>query len=409
MNAIDVLVVESVPLLRDSIRDCLARTGDIRVIKTDARGFETDIAPVPDVVVADLATIGRGTSALAIAARIRTLWPNTAILALVSNCEDAEMVNLVEAGVVGLLRQTVQGPQLAQAVRTVYAGELVVDPAIGHDFVTIGRLRGAGSPRRLRASDDLTDREKQVLRLAAGSMRNREVALRLGISERTVRTHLESVFSKFRARSRTEAVLIGLQRGWLTLCDLDLAPKACSEEPDVRGSGSPGKPNAQAFGIDEQMAAGEGSPASRTESEGTPFDTMSRHLLNDLDEGCLLVQGERYVFVNSRMADTLGYSQQELVGKSVVSIVPQGLRQAILRLHRMRLAGLSVPSRYDLRCVGKSGETIPATLSVRVTTYLGSKAVVGVFSRSGAKSMSEASILRWLDRLPGPMTPSLSV
>ncbi len=112
-----------------------------------------------------------------------------------------------------------QASELIKAVRAVYAGESVLHPTIARKV--INRF---AQPADKRAGEDmfeqLTEREMEVLRLAAKGMTNREIANELVISVRTVQVHLSNVFGKMGVGSRTEAVLFALKKGWLALEDV---------------------------------------------------------------------------------------------------------------------------------------------------------------------------------------------
>jgi DNA-binding NarL/FixJ family response regulator len=108
--------------------------------------------------------------------------------------------------------------EVIKAIRAVHAGESVLHPAVARRvidrFVLPADRRSASD-----ASDELTEREMEVLKLAAKGMSNRQIAAELVISVRTVQSHLNSVFNKIGVGSRTEAVIHALRKGWITLED----------------------------------------------------------------------------------------------------------------------------------------------------------------------------------------------
>jgi DNA-binding NarL/FixJ family response regulator len=108
--------------------------------------------------------------------------------------------------------------EVIKAIRAVHAGESVLHPAIARRVIDRFVLPAERRPEP-DALDDLTQREMDVLRLAAKGMSNREIAQALVISVRTVQTHLNNIFNKVGVGSRTEAVIHALRKGWITLED----------------------------------------------------------------------------------------------------------------------------------------------------------------------------------------------
>ena len=129
------------------------------------------------------------------------------------------MFAILEAGAAGYLLKNARGRELVDAVRRVHQGESVLHPAIAAKVVD----RVSKKRSRQREKPDwemLTDRELEVLRLAAQGMSNREIAQDLFLSPRTVQSHMAHIFQKMRVGSRTEAVMFGLRRGWIALEDI---------------------------------------------------------------------------------------------------------------------------------------------------------------------------------------------
>jgi DNA-binding NarL/FixJ family response regulator len=155
--------------------------------------------------------------------RIKASHPNTAVLILTAYDDDQYVFALLEAGAAGYLLKDVPSAELVRAARAVYAGEPVLHPAIARKVLA----RFAGPPGQTQAAHIghggeafLTDREQEVLRLAACGLSNAEISARLYLSIRTVQVHLTHIFSKLGVGSRTEAVIVGLKSGLLKLEDL---------------------------------------------------------------------------------------------------------------------------------------------------------------------------------------------
>lgn len=146
------------------------------------------------------------------------------VIALTVHDDDQYVFALLEAGAAGYLLKDVDGGELVHAIEAVHAGESVLHPAIaGKVLARIAReARDPVPPPDM--ARRLTDREHEVLELAAQGLPNKRIATTLGLSVRTVEAHLSSVFTKLEVGSRTEAVVHGLRHGWFELDDLRAPP-----------------------------------------------------------------------------------------------------------------------------------------------------------------------------------------
>ncbi|GAF72833.1 unnamed protein product, partial [marine sediment metagenome] len=144
--------------------------------------------------------------------------PATAVLILSAYDNDQYVFALLEAGAAGYLLKDVRARDLIEAIRAVNAGESVLHPVIARKVVN-RFARRPGETSEESALDRLTQRELEVLRLAAKGMSNKNIAQELVLSVRTVQSHLQNVFGKMHVGSRTEAVVQALRKGWLTLED----------------------------------------------------------------------------------------------------------------------------------------------------------------------------------------------
>ncbi len=220
-DAIRVVLAEDHALVRQGTRRILEDSGRIAVVAEAADGEEA-IAAVercdPDVAIIDIGM--PGINGIEATGRIKTAHPHVGVLALTVHDDDQYVFALLDAGAAGYLLKDVEGSQLVEAVEAVHAGESVLHPAITQKVLARLVDRGGGPPRQL-AELPLTDRENETLKLAATGMPNKDIAATLGVSVRTVETHLSRVFHKLKVGSRTEAVLHGLRRGWFDLEDLE--------------------------------------------------------------------------------------------------------------------------------------------------------------------------------------------
>ena len=211
MAKIRVLIADDHAILREGVRALLALTDDIEVVGEARDGREAvDLAGKldPDVVLMDIAMPGLG--GLEAALEMKRQGARARVLVL-SQYEDREYVRrLLKAGVAGYVLKKSAGSELANAVRAAHRGGLVLDPEVARAAMEEGGPAGPGGADPYEA---LTDREKQVLKLVAEGLANKEVAEALGISVKTAMTHREHVMEKLGLHNRTELVRFALKKG----------------------------------------------------------------------------------------------------------------------------------------------------------------------------------------------------
>jgi len=219
MDKIRILLADDHALVREGTRELLEREEDLEVVAEAGDGEETvrlAKSQRPDVAIVDIAM--PKLSGIEATKQIKALCPATAVLILTAYDDDQYIYALLEAGAAGYLLKNVRRRDLIEAVRAVNAGESVLHPVIARKV--LDRLASpSGKPSEDGTLEPLTERELEVLKLAAKGMSNRDIARHLNLSIRTVQAHLSTVFSKMQVGSRTEAVVQALQRGWLTLED----------------------------------------------------------------------------------------------------------------------------------------------------------------------------------------------
>ncbi len=213
-DTIRILIVDDHPVVREGIAAMLAREPDLEVVGEAHDGLDAiDKARSlkPDVILMDL-QMPRLDGAEAIR-RIRATEPDMKFIVLTTFDSDDFIFKGIEAGARGYLLKDAPRDDLFRAVRAVHRGESLIQPAVATKLLN----RFAELSRRGPAEDTLSAREIEVLQLMSRGSPNKEIAVRLFISESTVKTHVTNIFQKLGANDRTEAVTLALQRGLIQL------------------------------------------------------------------------------------------------------------------------------------------------------------------------------------------------
>lgn len=219
-DVIEVLLADDHAVVRQGTRELLEREDGIDVVAEASDGKEAvqkAIKERPDVVVMDFAM--PKLNGIEATRQIKAVAPGVAILVLTAYDSDQYIFAFLEAGAAGYLLKDVQVDELVDAIRAVHAGESILHPAIARKVINRFAKPEESAYTVHPSVDQLTERELEVLRLAAKGMSNREIAQALTISVRTVQTHLTNVFNKMGVGSRTEAVVFALRKGLITLED----------------------------------------------------------------------------------------------------------------------------------------------------------------------------------------------
>jgi len=205
---IRVLLADDHAVVRQGIRQFLEASGEIEVVAEAGDGEEglrlTRLL-LPDVAVLDIQMPVRSGIDTARAIRAERLPVGVLIL---TAFDDEPYVNAVlQAGANGYVLKTADAEDIVDAVRSVNDGKSVLDPGIAHQLM---RRFSSEPPMIVEA---LTERELEVLRLAAHGYTNKAIGVQLGISDRTVQGHLAKIYGKLHAASRTEAVMRAVTQG----------------------------------------------------------------------------------------------------------------------------------------------------------------------------------------------------
>ncbi|MFC9706948.1 response regulator [Paenibacillus sp. NPDC056933] len=242
---ITILLADDHAMVRRGLHVFLSTQSDMEVVGEASNGLEAlEQAEElhPDVVLMDLHM--PVLDGIETARRIRTLLPGIRIIVLTSFSDQDHVVPAVRAGVKGYLLKDIEPENLAVAIRNVHAGQVELHPAAAGQLMHVmasselsvndghlranahtdtppqnkeqhGQVNESCSIDRSGGPDMLTRREREVLGLIAQGLSNKEIAVQLVITEKTVKTHVSHLLDKLGLADRTQAALHAVRNGWV--------------------------------------------------------------------------------------------------------------------------------------------------------------------------------------------------
>lgn len=209
---IRVLLADDHHIVRAGVRQLIESAADLQVIAEAGDGEEAQELiqkHKPDVAVLDIQM--PKASGIEVTRWVRSQLPEVGVLILTAYDDDPYVMAVLQAGANGYVLKNGQADELIQAVRDVYEGKSALDPNITRKLMT-HIFKG---PEK-KIVEPLTERELEVLRLAAKGFTNKAIGVQLAISDRTVQGHLAHIFAKLQANSRTEAVMCAVSLGLIS-------------------------------------------------------------------------------------------------------------------------------------------------------------------------------------------------
>jgi NarL family two-component system response regulator LiaR len=216
-----VMLADDHPLLRQALRHVLETQPDIEVIAEASDGEEAvrfAAELVPDVVIMDISM--PKLNGLEATKQIKARYPAIGVLVLTVHSDNEHIISILQAGAGGYLTKSVYGDEVVHAVRALVCGETVLARSVSQEIFKYA-FRYSIKPTKLNIDDQLSARELEVLNVAAKGISNKDIALKLGLSVRTVKAYLAEIFLKLNVASRTEAVIVSLRRGLISIDDLE--------------------------------------------------------------------------------------------------------------------------------------------------------------------------------------------
>lgn len=213
-EVIRILIADDHAIVREGLRALIQTEPHLQLVGEASDGVQAVLKArslKPDVILLDLMMPRQdGIGAIT---DIKADNPNARILVLTSFAEDDKVFGAIKAGAVGYLLKDSSPDELLRAIHDVHAGESSLHPTIARKLI-----RELNRPSALPPTEEpLTEREVEVLRLVAQGLSNDEIADKLVISERTVRTHVSNILDKLHLANRTQAALYALREGLASL------------------------------------------------------------------------------------------------------------------------------------------------------------------------------------------------
>ena len=214
-HRIRVVIADDHRLFREGVRMILREEKDIEIVGEAVNGLQTinvvnDLKP--DVVLLDIKMPEM--DGIQVIPPIRQKSPNTKALMLTAAMDEAKIFKSLKAGAKGYLSKDASVCDLTKAIKAVHQGELWIERKLMSRFFdheAIADSQGANS--RGKTKEGLTPREQEVLGLLTTGCTNKEIAQDLFISEKTVKTHLNSIFRKLKVTRRLQAILYAISKG----------------------------------------------------------------------------------------------------------------------------------------------------------------------------------------------------
>jgi DNA-binding NarL/FixJ family response regulator len=216
MTPIQLLIADDHLLFREGVKALLATADDIEIVgeaSTGIEAVEAGLALGPDIVLMDINM--PDLNGIQATLQILASQPQTGIIMLTMQEDDASVFAAMRAGARGYLLKGASPTEMLSVIRAVAEGQALFGPAIAarlmNYFQELERMPAASQPET--PFPELTERELEVLRLIAQGYNNQEIAQKLVISPKTVRNHITSIFSKLQVADRAQAIVLARQAG----------------------------------------------------------------------------------------------------------------------------------------------------------------------------------------------------
>jgi len=218
-DLIRVVIADDHALFRRGLEMVLATEPDIEVVAEANNGkqaYEAAVEHMPDLVLMDVRMPAHG--GIDAAKRIKDAVPHIKILMLTISDEEEDLYDAIKAGASGYLLKEISIEEVADAIRSVRAGQSLISPSMASKLLTeFAAMARKDEEKQQMPAPRLTDREMEVLTLVAQGLNNRDIAKALFISENTVKNHVRNILEKLHLHSRMEAVVYAVREKLLEI------------------------------------------------------------------------------------------------------------------------------------------------------------------------------------------------
>ncbi len=204
-----IVVADDHPLFREGVAGTLQAEPDFAIVgqaKTGEEAYALVGELLPDILLLDVNMPGAG--GVAAAQKIAAAWPVTRIIMLTVSEDQDDLMKVLKAGVRGYVLKGVSARELINVVRMVAQGDVYISPALAGGILFEMTQNDEADPL-----NQLSDREREILKLVADGLTNREIGERLHLAEKTIKHYMTNVLQKLHVRSRVEAALLAQKHG----------------------------------------------------------------------------------------------------------------------------------------------------------------------------------------------------
>ncbi len=220
MKKIKVLLVDDQVLFVESLKTVLmTRAKDIQIVGIANNGQEAIEMVgnlIPDIVLMDIRM--PGINGVESTKKITEQFPYAKILVLTTFDDDEYVIDALKCGAFGYLMKDVPVEELIAAIHAVYEGGVMISPVVASKLINMAHKNGKNSNQsdnqnKYRLTNELTEREKDVLKLMAQGLENKEIAEKLFFAEQTIKNYVSNIYSKLEVHDRVQATLIAIEDG----------------------------------------------------------------------------------------------------------------------------------------------------------------------------------------------------
>jgi len=211
MDMINIILADDHRIFRDGIKSLLSENDFIRIVGEASSGNELLCllkAKQPDIVIVDITM--PGLSGIEVTSQISLLYPNIRIMILSMHTDEEFVINSFKAGAKAYLPKDTSKEELLEAIQTLYNGGEYYGKSVSESFLK-SYIKKQKTEQALKENDELTQREIQVLKMAANGIPNKDIAEKLFISIKTVDAHKNHIMQKLKLKNTAELVLYAVK------------------------------------------------------------------------------------------------------------------------------------------------------------------------------------------------------